>query len=58
MCSYISSKCWCCKLNTLKYTEIYTLYPEKVRYKVIGVEMKGMKSSMKLVALGATQRRG
>ena len=33
-------------------------HPEKVRYKVIGVEMKGMKSSMKLVALGATQRRG
>ena len=32
--------------------------PEKVRYKVIGVEMKGMESSMKLVALGATQRRG
>ena len=25
---------------------------------VIGVEMKGMESSMKLVALGATQRRG
>ena len=35
-----------------------TLDPEKVRYKVIGVEMKGMESSMKLVALGATQRRG
>ena len=32
--------------------------PEKVRYKVIGVEMKGMESSMKLVALGAIQRRG
>ena len=32
--------------------------PEKVGYKVIGVEMKGMESSMKLVALGATQRRG
>ena len=32
--------------------------PEKVRYKVIGVEIKGMESSMKLVALGATQRRG
>ena len=32
--------------------------PEKVRYKVIGVEMKGMESSMKLVALGATQRKG
>ena len=32
--------------------------PEKVRYKVIGVEMKGMASSMKLVALGATQHRG
>ena len=31
---------------------------EKVRYKVIGVEMKGMESSMKLVALGSTQRRG
>ena len=27
--------------------------PEKVRYKVIGVEMKGMESSMKLEALGA-----
>ena len=34
------------------------VYPEKVRYKVIGVEMKGMESSMKLVALGATQRKG
>ena len=34
------------------------LNPENVRYKVIGVEMKGMESSMKLVALGATQRRG
>ena len=33
-------------------------YPEKVRYKVIGGEMKGMESSMKLVALGATQRKG
>ena len=33
-------------------------HPEKVRYKVIGVEMKGMESSMKLVALGATQRKG
>ena len=33
-----------------------TMDPEKVRYKVIGVEMKGMESSMKLVALGATQR--
>ena len=33
-------------------------YPAKVRYKVIGVEMKGVKSSMKLVALGATQRKG
>ena len=32
--------------------------PEKVRYKVIGGEMKGMESSMKLVALGATQRKG
>ena len=42
---------------------LWTLYihinPEKVRYKVmIGVEMKGMESSMKLVALGATQRKG
>ena len=34
------------------------MHPEKVRYKVIGVEMKGMESSMKLVALGATQRKG
>ena len=33
-------------------------HPEKVRYKVIGGEMKGMESSMKLVALGATQRKG
>ena len=33
-------------------------YPEKVRYKVIGGEMKGMESSMNLVALGATQRKG
>ena len=32
--------------------------PEKVRYKVIGGEMKGMESSMNLVALGATQRKG
>ena len=32
--------------------------PEKVRYTVIGVEMKGVEStySMKIVALGATQR--
>ena len=30
--------------------------PEKVRYKVIGVEIKGMENSMKLVALGATVR--
>ena len=37
---------------------LYILDPEKVRYKVIGEEMKGMESSMKLVALGATQRRG
>ena len=29
-----------------------------VGYKVIGVEMKGLESSMKLVALGATQRKG
>ena len=34
------------------------IYPEKVPYKAIGVEMKGMESSMKLVALGATQRKG
>ena len=32
--------------------------PEKVRYKGIEVEMKGMESSMKLVALGTTQRKG
>ena len=31
---------------------------EKVRYKVIGVEMKVVESCMKLVALGATQRKG
>ena len=37
---------------------VLSVDPEKVRYKVIGVEMKGMESSMKLVALGATQRRG
>ena len=40
-------------------TDNFTLiYPEKVRYKVIGAEMKGMKSNMKLVALGASQRNG
>ena len=39
-----------CLLSTVK--------PEKVRYKVIGGEMKGMESSMNLVALGATQRKG
>ena len=33
-------------------------HPDTVRYKVIGVEMKGMESSMKPVALGATQRKG
>ena len=31
----------------------YIKHPEKFRYNVIGVEMKGMESSMKLVALGA-----
>ena len=37
---------------------ITLVHPEKVRYKVIGGEMKGMESSMNLVALGATQRKG
>ena len=40
------------------YDHIKISDPEKIRYKVIGVEMKGMESSMKLVALGATQRKG
>ena len=41
------------------YARAYSVHhPEKVRYKVIGGEMKGMESSMKLVALGATQRKG
>ena len=45
--------------NTALHTHsVNKIHPEKVRYKVIGVEMKGMESSMKLVALGATQRRG
>ena len=39
-------------------TAFAPIHPEKVRYKVIGGEMKGMESSMKLVALGATQRKG
>ena len=40
-----------------EYVCTYTIiYPEKVRYEVIGVEMKGMESSMKLVALGAKVR--
>ena len=39
-------------------TPLGQFHPEKVRYKVIGGEMKGMESSMKLVALGATQRKG
>ena len=38
--------------------ELGNMNPEKVRYKVIGVEMKVVESSMKLVALGATQRKG
>ena len=33
-------------------------YPEKVRYKAIGVEMNVVEICMKLVALGATQRKG
>ena len=48
-------------LRTVDYDIPYPITlrnPEKVRYKVIGVEMKGMESSMKLVALGATQRIG
>ena len=32
--------------------------PEKVRYKAIGMEMNVVESCMKLVALGATQRKG
>ena len=40
------------------FPRVITMDPEKVRYKVIGGEMKGMESSMKLVALGATQRKG
>ena len=36
----------------------WTIDPEKVRYNVIGVEMKVEESSLKLVALGATQRKG
>ena len=46
---------------TLSHETIVDLHsdnPEKVRYKVIGGKMKGMESSMKLVALGATQRKG
>ena len=52
---------WCCRLGELGsdiHLPLKISNPEKVRYKVIGVEMKGMESSMKLVALGATQRRG
>ena len=41
-------------MTSLKNSQIAN--PEKVRYNVIGVEMKGMKSSMKLVALGAKVR--
>ena len=50
-------------LNTVRFKTFYQVtkrekYQEKVRYNVIGVEMKGVESSMKLVALGATQRKG
>ena len=44
-------------VNSIWYKNLDN-YPEKVRYKVIGGEMKGMESSMNLVALGATQRKG
>ena len=43
---------------TLLSKTLWVRHPEKVRYKVIGVEMKGIESSMKLVPLGATQRKG
>ena len=33
-------------------------HPEKMRCKVIGVEMKGVKSNMKIVALGTTECKG
>ena len=40
------------------YENALTADQDKVIYKVMGMEMKGVESSMKLVALGATQRRG
>ena len=48
------------KRTFIRVSALYVFHhnPEKVRYKVIGVEMKGMERSMKLVALGATQRKG
>ena len=41
-----------------KVQQAETRNTEKLRYKVIGVDMKGVESSIKLVALGATQRLG
>ena len=46
------------KIDIYQFIIPYIKHPEKARYNVIRVEMKGMKSSMKLVALGATQRKG
>ena len=38
--------------------DLSLINPEKVRYKAIGMEMNVVESCMKLVALGATQRKG
>ena len=46
-----------CALPCLPVLYIYP-NPEKVRYKAIGMEMNVVESCMKLVALGATQRKG
>ena len=45
-------------LRQASLTDVRRMDPAKVRYKVIGVEMKVVESCMKVVALGATQRKG
>ena len=39
------------------FPSVWSQDPDKTRCKVIGVEMKGVESSMKIVALGATERK-
>ena len=44
--------------NIIGILTLLSWNPEKVRYKVIAVEMIGVESSMKIEALGATHRKG